>query len=224
VIDVLSIEEPSEAVKTEELSISIAQYADGTLPVAERARVEALIESDADAQAAVREEQALTGLLRSDPMPQMDWDELAVRFSAAIDDQMQARVDRAGWAMRLRSATAYFGARGMIAAAASFVIGLGLATYLLRPAPKSLADGGLKSVMDSPSPTNGSSVAMVVDGPQEDQPLGRAVEEIFIGPGGSYASAAGPSPYSDDISARPARVMIAADAPPAPASIPTSPF
>jgi anti-sigma factor RsiW len=210
-------------VKTEELSISIAQYADGTLPDAERARVEALLESDAGAQAAVREEQALTALLRSDPMPQLDWDQLAVRFSAAIDDQMQARVDRASWAMRLRSATAYFGARGMIAAAASFVIGLGLATYLLRPAPKSLADGGLKSVVDSQSP-NAASVAMVVDGPQEDQPLGRAVEEVSIGPGGSYASAAGPSPYSDDISARPARVMIAADAPTEPTLIPASPF
>jgi anti-sigma factor RsiW len=216
-------------VKTEELTISIAQYADGTLPAAERTRVEALLESDAELQGMLGQEQMLTALLRSDPLPQLDWDELAVRFSNAVpvDLTLGRKVPRrdrlvgSSW-MRFGPLTIPLNVRSVFAAAASFIIGLGLATYLMRSAPKPIADNtnGATSTIDH----NSASVAFVVDGPQEDQPVGRAVEEVSIGPGGSYASASAPSPYSEEISARPARVMIAAEAPAVQASTPTSPF
>jgi len=198
-------------VKTEEQTISIAQYADGTLPAVERSRVEALLETDAELQAFLSEERALTTLLRSDPLPKMDWDALAVRFSSAIDEEIEQRIERASLALRLRRTASYFGARGFIAAVASFIVGIGLATVVMRTSSK-------------PNPivaeTNGTTVEQqplqsvaVVDGPREDQPIGRAVEEISIGPGGTYAGASAPSPYSEEISNRPARVMIAAEAP-----------
>ena len=61
---------------------------------------------------------------------------------------------------------------------------------------------------------------MVIEGPREDQPAGKVVEEISIGPGGSYAKAPSLAPYAEEIDTRPARVVIAAgvsleDAPPA---------
>ena len=211
-------------MKTEELTISIAQFADGTLPDAERTRVEALLENHAELQSLYAEEQSLTALLRSDPLPNLDWDKLASRFSSAVDDGLQEHVDRASWAMRFQRATSYFGARGMVAAAASFIIGLGLTTYMMRPGPTPIADNLhlIHAGIDHPAPP--TSVALVVDGPQEDRPIGRAVEEISIGPGGTYATASAPSPYSEEISARPARVMIAAEAPPEQASSPAAPF
>ena len=209
-------------MNTDQLPISIARYADGTLPQSERARVEALLSSDPSATAMLQEEQALTGLLRSDPLPEMDWDSVAARISGAIDDEIQQRVDRASWMLRLRSATAYFGARGLIAAAASFVLGLGLAAYTFHSAGPEIAINGKPSDV-APSVADNNLMRVAVDSTPDDQSTGRAVEEVSIGPGGTYASGSGPSPYSDEISARPARVVIAADGPAQP-SYGSSPF
>ena len=207
-------------MQTDEQTISIAQYADGTLPAAERSRVEALLQSDAELQALLGEEQSLTNFLRSDPLPPMDWDALSVRFSNAIDDEMAERIERASWALRFRRTASYFGAGGMLAAAASFVVGLGVATAVMRSGsttPTLVADG-------TPSPQHHLEAVAVVDGPREDQPTGRAVEEVSIGPGGAYAGASAPSPYSEEMSNRPARVLIAAEALPVQASTPAAPF
>lgn len=190
----------------EELEFSIGQYLDGTLDEDGRVALEARLAADAEVREIVREERALTAVLHGAlPVPAVRWDALADRISGAIDEQLQERVERASWAMRFRSP-------GFLALAASVVLAAAISLKLMT--------GHRSSTGPAQVPPAPAAVAMVIEGPREDQPAGKVVEEISIGPGGSYAKAPSLAPYAEEIDTRPARVVIAAgvsleDAPPA---------
>jgi anti-sigma factor RsiW len=177
----------------EELEFSISQYLDGTLAADERLALEARLETDPQAQAILRQEQALTALLRSVPAPRISWDALAERISGAIDKQLEERVARASWMLRFRSPA-------ILAAVASVGLIAGISLRLLFQARQQVTG-------------TAQTVAMVVEGPQEDAPNGPAVTEVSIGPGGTYAKDSSLAPYADEIDSRPSRVVIAAGMP-----------
>jgi anti-sigma factor RsiW len=182
----------------DQLEFSINQYLDGTLPENERAALEALIANDAEAQALVAEDRSLTALLQSQSLPDVQWDRFAESVSAAIDAQLEERVDRASQWLRMRLPT------GMaIAACALLAIGLGI--HLLS---QSSQPAGPTSITSS----QGRQVATAiisVEGPQSDAPNGPVVSQISIEAGGSYAKDSSLSPYADEMDNRPSRVVIA---------------
>lgn len=196
----------------DELEISISQYLDGTLDDHRRAAVESRLADDPSARAMLAEERALTELLRAEPVPEVQWDRLADSISRAIDDQVEQRVARASWWVRLR-------VPGGLAVAASALLAMGIAAYVLMH--------GQSAVVNPASPSNPTHVtvaSLTVEGPRSDLPGGPQVTEISIGAGGSYAAKdAALDPYADEIDNRPARVVIASGIEPD-QPLPASPF
>lgn len=185
-------------MSNEQLEFLISQYADGTLPEAQRVELERRLVDDTEAQALLAGDRALTDLLRSDRLPDVRWDRLAESISGAIDQQLQERADRASWWMRHRLPTS-------LAVAASAFIAIGVAIHVLAPHHShTVADHGpIKEVSHE-------AVAMLnVQGPQEDVSSGPQVTQISIGAGGSYAKDSALAPYADEIDSRPSRVVIA---------------
>jgi len=194
----------------EELEFSICEYLDGMLGEDERIALEARLASDPEAQEILRRERALTVALRSGSVPQVKWEPLAARISGAIDEEMEERVARASWAMRVRSP--WFMA---VAASVGVVLGLSVFYTVHQRGENPGVAGGVTM----------PQVALVVEGPQEEQPVGPVVTEVSIGPGGSYAKAPSLAPYADEMDARPTRVAIAAGTPVAAEEAPApSPF
>jgi anti-sigma-K factor RskA len=179
----------------DELEFSITEYLDGTLDEATARALEARLANDAGARAMLEEHRALTVMLRSQPVPEVGWERLAQSISEAIDRQAEQRMARISWILRART-------QGYIAVAASVVLAGALAVHFLQTPRGS-------TIPINPQPP----VALVVQGPQEDQPQGPAVEEVSIGPGGSYAHASSIAPYADEMDTRPTRVALAAAAP-----------
>jgi len=72
---------------TDQLEYSIAQYADGTLPAAERAALEARLATDERARAMLeayrRLDAAIAGVRAADAVPAVRWDDLAARIARA---------------------------------------------------------------------------------------------------------------------------------------------
>ena len=197
-------------INSDELEFSITQFLDGTLDEAGRAALEARLADDPEARAMLEEHRVLTGALRSNPLPPVQWDKLSDSISTAIDDQLAERTERASWAIRLLRNPAY------VALAASVLIAVGLAIHFMTQNHP----GG----STTPSPS-AAVVALDVQGPQEDRSAGPPVEEVSIGPGGSYSHASSLAPYADEIDTRPTRVVVAAGTLVAPQeSIQPSPF
>jgi anti-sigma-K factor RskA len=183
----------------DELEFSIVQYLDGTLDPAARAEVELRLATDVAARAMLDEHRRLTAVLRSQRLPEVRWDRLAASISDAIDEQAEERMARVSWILSFRAA-------GYVAAAASVMLAVALVVYFLRsPRPTN-------TIVSLPQPQ--PQVALSVQGPQEDQPAGPPVEEVSIGPGGSYANASPLAPYADEVDTRPTRVALAAAAGP----------
>lgn len=178
----------------DELEFSISQYLDGTLPEDARSALQSRLESDPEAEELLRQERALTGLLRSDALPAVHWDGLADAISSAIDVQQQVRMDRASWLLRMRMP-------GALAAAASVLIVGGIAVhYLLGTRP---------ATHPNPQLNRMASSTLLVEGPQPDRVSAAQVTEISIGPGGVYAKDSSLAPYADEIDTRPSHVIIA---------------
>jgi negative regulator of sigma E activity len=82
----------------EQLEFILTQYLDGTLPAEEAGALERALESDPRAQALRDEHERLTALLRSQALPEMDWDEVARDLSAVVtgnvDEQTRAEDQR----------------------------------------------------------------------------------------------------------------------------------
>src|SRR6185437_1220044 len=149
-----------EPMTRDELEFSISQYLDGTLPEAQRPALEARLAADAEAQAILAEERALTRLLRSEPLPEVRWDRLAESISSAIDEQLDERVARASWWVRFRLPAG-------LAVAASALLAIGIATYVLMH--------GNRAVVNPNPGANPNPVAvatLTVEGPQADEPSG----------------------------------------------------
>jgi anti-sigma factor RsiW len=69
----------------QELDILLMQYLDGSLPPGQRAVIRKIIESDPEARAELIAHQKLDDLFRAEaPMPNIQWEKLAKRISAAI--------------------------------------------------------------------------------------------------------------------------------------------
>ena len=197
----------------DELEFAISQYLDGTLPESQRPALEARLSDDATAQAILAEDRALTDLLRaSSPAPQVRWDRLAESISSAIDEELDARVARASWWMRIRIPAG-------LAAAACALLAVGIGIHLLSSRNATIGGGG--GSPGHPAPITVASI--IVQGPQEDAPSGPEVAEVSISAGGSYAKDASLDPYADEIDNRPARVVIASGIEPE-RSLPGSPF
>jgi hypothetical protein len=193
----------------DELEFSICQYLDGTLAGPERIALEARLSDDPEAREILRQERTLSAALRAGNVPAVKWDALAERISGAIEVWTEERVERASWAMRIRSPW-------VMATAASVGLVLGLAVhYAMTP------HAGTPVVPTGPV----ARVDLRVEGPQEDRPVGPVVTEVSIGPGGTYAKAPSFAPYADEMNARPTRVVIAAGTPVLSEEAPTaSPF
>ena len=80
----------------DELEFSISQYLDGTLPEAQRPALEARLAEDAEAQAILAEERALTRLLRSEPLPEVRWDGLSSAGTRAPPGLYFLKMDHMG--------------------------------------------------------------------------------------------------------------------------------
>ena len=183
----------------DDLEFSISQYADGSLPEAQRTALEARLASDADARAMLAEHEALDRLLRQAPIPQIRWDRLTETISNAIDDELESRMRQASWWMRVR-------VPAFVAMAASVLIAAGITVQLLR-------SGG--TTPPNPQMSKGVQTVLDVRGPDLDVESGPEVTDVAIGPGGSYAKASSLAPYADDIDTRPSRVVVAAGVSPA---------
>jgi anti-sigma factor RsiW len=181
----------------DELEFSISQYLDGTLDESLKSALEARLSGDAEARAMLEEDRALTAMIRSQPLPDVRWKKLAASIGQAIDEHVEERVTRVSWILRASR-------QGYVAVAASIVLAAAIAVHFLRTPQEAHP-----SNVQPPAPL----VALDVQGPQEDQPQGPSVEEVAIGPGGSYAHASSLAPYADEIDTRPARVVLAAAAP-----------
>jgi hypothetical protein len=79
----------------EQLEFILTQYLDGTLPAADAVALERVLETDPTAQALRDEHERLTALLRSQPLPEIDWDDLARDFCAVVTGNVdeQSRAD-----------------------------------------------------------------------------------------------------------------------------------
>jgi negative regulator of sigma E activity len=78
----------------EQLEFILTQYLDGTLPPEQLDALERTLETDPRAQALRHEHERLTALLRSQQLPELDWDDLARDFCAvvtgSVDEQTHA--------------------------------------------------------------------------------------------------------------------------------------
>jgi hypothetical protein len=183
-------------VTTDELEISIAGYLDGTLADDERKALEAHLAQDPVAQALLEQERALTDLLRSQPLPKVQWDRLAESISSAIDDQLEQRVEQASWRLRMWSPAG-------LAMAASVLLAIGVSSYVMLHSTATTNQAQVSSVAHT------QTAMLIVEGPQSDEPDGAVVSQITVAAGGSYAKDSSLNPYADDIDTRPSRVVIA---------------
>src|SRR2546423_15276867 len=109
---------------TEQLEFEISQYADGTLPPASRAALEAKLAADAEARALLDEYRKLDAALASArAIPALNWDRLATSISAAVADQADAEESRRATAYRMP----WVGVLRGLAVAASLLIAIGIA-------------------------------------------------------------------------------------------------
>ena len=68
----------------EQLEFAITQYLDGTLPPEELGALETRLAVDPQAQALLGEHERLTTALRGEPLPELDWAEVARDLSAVV--------------------------------------------------------------------------------------------------------------------------------------------
>lgn len=68
----------------EQLEFILTQYLDGTLPAGEVVALEEALERDPKARALREEHEKLTALLRSQQLPEMDWEELSRDLAAVV--------------------------------------------------------------------------------------------------------------------------------------------
>jgi anti-sigma factor RsiW len=161
----------------EQLEFQIAQYADGTLPPAERAALEQTLANDAGARALLDEYRRLDASLKRElPVPAMNWDRLAAHLSDVVAEEDRATTTvTIGWSIR---------SWGKVAAAAAILLLIGTISILaLRPA----APITNVTVNNTTQPAvNGGNtnvtVVVVVTGPAAQAATADPVVEINVGP------------------------------------------
>jgi hypothetical protein len=185
---------------SESLEFRISQYADGTLPAAEVAALEADLAASAEARAMLAEYRALDASLKRDlPLPDIRWDRLADHLS---------RASRAAGASRTSRARRSIGAAGeddrgglhilariggwqraVFAVAAMVLIVTSLALWLVRRPNAQLATtpaqvaGGGSTAPHAPDSVSPVQVAVVqVSGPAAEAATRPPEVQIAIGP------------------------------------------
>ncbi len=183
---------------SEELEFQISHYADGTLPAAEAAALEARLAGDAAAQELLAEYRRLSATMANHlpALPAVDWDRLAAHLSTAVDE-----ADAPAIVGRITPATtSAWSWRGRLAIAASVMIALGGGWLLVK------TQRGVQ-----PQPTPEAPVAIAVSGPQVESASGPAVEEITVGPSKALAERADSWRYAEGVVTRPSTAVIAGD-------------
>ena len=175
------------------LEFRISQYADGTLPAAEVAEIEAIVASDAEARALFEEYRKLdVAVKREAPkLPDVKWDRLAAHISSAVAEE-----DRATTSYPIRN-------WWVRSAAVAAIVAIAFTTAVLWPRGK---NSTIEVSTTAPAQPQGPQVAMIeVGGP--DVSSKPPVEEISVEP--SALADAENYRISEDIVYRPSRVVIA---------------
>jgi anti-sigma factor RsiW len=175
----------------EKFEFLISQYLDGTLSEAERARVEARLVADVEAQAVLAEYRKLNNrLVVNVAAPAVRWDRLAAEISAAVEKQSEPLVIpypafTFGWKLRV-AAAACVAMAGAVAVIHS----------LHHKAP----------VVEQ---TVASSV--IAQGPQAERPAGPAMQQISVGPSPALAAKGESWRYAEGVVARPSHIELAGE-------------
>jgi anti-sigma-K factor RskA len=190
----------------DKMDILIDAYASGqALSPAERDTVEQALGASAQANEQLAAEYRLTDLLRSAPVPQVNYDLLARQISAALPGEAPTAADRRG---STAHAAFWSRSRSILAIAASVLIVAGVAIPLLnRPsgAPQT------NSIATGPQPI--TIRAIDSGGTIASAPAG--IQNVAIGPSPALAkSAVHQSGYAQINNQRPAQVVISGDSTP----------
>ena len=152
----------------EQIEFRISQYAEGTLPAAEIAALEATLASDADVRALLEEYRALDVVLKRDlPLPDVKWDRLADHLSRAVAEEDQATTTY------VMTRAARWG-RIAVAVAAIVLIATSIALWM-RPKP-------LVEIVTNQQPQPTGVVLVEVFGPAAEAATQPIAIEIAIGP------------------------------------------
>ena len=200
-----------------DLSSLISRYAAGEeLSVAERERVERELDGSAEANEMLATEHRLTELLRSAPVPAVNYDLLAARISASIP-AAPAAGDGGADGSRMTIGRRPMFSWPRLAMAASVLIAAGVAIPLLnREGGGNGADPGGRT-RTTGSPTNTITVR-AVDGGASIASTPTGVQNVTVGPSRSLAerpTAIGHADATTQQQQRPSKVVISGDRDPA---------
>ena len=177
----------------DELEFAISQYLDGNLAAAEESALEARLASDADARALLAEYRSLDRVLRSSPVPDVDFDALGSRIRTAVAAQAEpAQSYRLHW---VRTVAA-------LALAACVVIAVSLGIRRLQ-AP-AVPTG---PVVKAPAPEPKQIV--VIDTTPRTTPSTAPVAIVSVGPSAAAGDRTALARYHEDLISRPSQVIIA---------------
>ena len=176
---------------SEQIEFQISQYADGTLALADRPQIDALVKADPAAQAMLRQyEQLDAGLSQLKKMPALRWDRLAEHLSNAIDEDSStsAVVGRIG----------FLQSRWRIAA-----------TILVAASAVLIARQALRINHVAVPATVAPASVTIITGPQAEVAAGPAVQDITVGPSPALAARDGEARYGEGVIGQgPAKVII----------------
>lgn len=186
----------SDAV-SEQAEFAIAQYADGTLAGDDAAEVAAKLQTSAAAQSTFAQYQRVDALLKSAPLPEIQWDRLAAHLSEAVANA-DAAASRSARSYRIAD---WIRSPMRLAAAASVLLAVGIGAWIVRsPKPTPVA----------PAPR---VATLSVQGPVPEVAAGPSVADVTIGPPPAVAEGDdGTDGYASDLVSRPSRAIVAGTA------------
>lgn len=176
----------------DELEYAISQYLDGTLLPLERDTLEERLAADAEARALLAEYQELNNSLKSLPLPNVAWDQLASHISKAVGAE---EAPMRHYSIGVVGAMSW---SGRLAIAAVLLFGITIAVYFVQPS----GDPAKPTITGNPD----SSAIAVISGPTPQQASGAVIAEISVGPAASVAS--GNWHMTEDVVSRPTVVLI----------------
>jgi len=102
---------------SDEIQFSLLEYLDGSLPAEKLAAIEQLLASDGEAAEFVREQRSLDALMRTAPLPMINWNALSKQISSAVYEEV---LPRHSWQIHWR----WIGAAAAMAASVLIVGGV----------------------------------------------------------------------------------------------------
>jgi hypothetical protein len=200
----------------EEIEFRISQYVDGTLSREERASVETVLASDAEARQVLAEFRRIDQhLSREIALPNVKWEQLASHISAAVDEateepavigRIAPSTEGSAWTWRSR-----------LAIAASIVIVLGSVLMFYDHGLNQRSHHGTDAVVlpnnsGRPGETIASASSSLVVGPQAEPATGPAMQQITVGPSPALAAQGDSWRYAEGVVVtRPSTAVIAGE-------------